>query len=85
MQQLNEAWHKASPGENNTLQDSVHTNANGNVVRIDSIKDHPELENSFVLLQTARLTLAFALGEGVQAFEAITHKSDLRFDLHRRA
>ena len=44
MQQLNEAWHKASAGEKDSLRSCVHTNAKGDVVRIDSIKDHPELE-----------------------------------------
>ena len=44
MQQLNESWHKASAREKDSLKDCVHTNARGDVVRIDSIKDHPELE-----------------------------------------
>lgn len=44
MQQLNTAWHKASPAEKNALKNCVHTNPKGDVTRIDSIKDHPELE-----------------------------------------
>ena len=44
MQQLNEAWHKASPAEKNSLKHCVHTNAKGEVVRIDAIKGDPGLE-----------------------------------------
>ena len=44
MQQLNEAWHKASAEKKDSLKSCVHTNAKGDVVRIDPIKDHPELE-----------------------------------------
>ena len=44
MQQLNQAWHKASAGENNALKDCVHVNGKGDVVRIDPIKDHPPLD-----------------------------------------
>lgn len=44
MQHLNEAWSKASAGVKKALARSVHTNARGHVVRIDAIKDNPELE-----------------------------------------
>ncbi len=44
MQDMNTAWHKASQATRNKLKDCVHLNAQGNVVRIDSIKDHPDLE-----------------------------------------
>jgi hypothetical protein len=44
MQHLNTAWHKAGAGEKNALKSWVHTNAKGDVVRIDAIKNHPELE-----------------------------------------
>ena len=44
MQQLNQAWHKASAKEQDSLKDCVHLNGKGDVVRIDSIKTHPQLE-----------------------------------------
>ncbi|MCJ1280429.1 hypothetical protein MMC21_008257 [Puttea exsequens] len=44
MQHLNAAWHKAGAGQKNALKSCVHTNAKNDVVRIDAIKDHPELE-----------------------------------------
>lgn len=44
MQDMNTAWHKASPELKQALKNCVHVNAAGNVVRIDSIKDHPDLE-----------------------------------------
>ena len=44
MQQLNTAWHKASKTEKDSLRNCVHTNSKGDIIRIDAIKDHPELE-----------------------------------------
>ncbi|KAF4632194.1 hypothetical protein G7Y89_g5933 [Cudoniella acicularis] len=44
MQHMNTAWHKASQDLRNRLSGCVHLNAAGNVIRIDAIKDHPELE-----------------------------------------
>ena len=44
MQDMNTAWHKASQQTRNNLKSCVHLNAQGNVARIDAIKDHPELE-----------------------------------------
>jgi len=44
MQDMNNAWHKASQATRNKLSNCVHTDKNGIVVRIDAIKDHPDLE-----------------------------------------
>ena len=44
MQDMNKAWHGASSADKNSLKDVVHLNNKGDVVRIDAIKDHPELE-----------------------------------------
>lgn len=44
MQNLNTAWHKADAKTKDSLKNCVHVNKEGNVVRIDAIKDHPELE-----------------------------------------
>ncbi|MCJ1356524.1 MAG: hypothetical protein MMC33_006519 [Icmadophila ericetorum] len=44
MQDLNSAWHKASAQTKESLRNCVHLNKEGNVIRIDAIKDHPELE-----------------------------------------
>lgn len=45
MQHLNDAWHRADDGTKQSLQNCVHLDGNGNVVRIDAIKDFPQLEN----------------------------------------
>lgn len=45
MQDLNNAWHNTDDGTRAGLQDCVHLDGNGNVTRIDAIKDHPNLEN----------------------------------------
>jgi hypothetical protein len=44
MQALNDAWHNASDDTRNGLGDCMHLDGNGNVARIDAIKDHPNLE-----------------------------------------
>ena len=44
MQDMNTAWHKASQQTRDKLKDCVHLDKEGNVVRIDAIKDHPDLE-----------------------------------------
>ena len=44
MQHLNEAWGKASAATKKPLERSVHLNGQGHVVRIDAIKDNPDLE-----------------------------------------
>ncbi|OCL06265.1 hypothetical protein AOQ84DRAFT_223998 [Glonium stellatum] len=44
MQHLNVAWKKASAQTKTSLKNCVHINGTGTVVRIDAIKDHPELE-----------------------------------------
>ena len=44
MQHLNTAWHKADAKTKDSLKNCVHINKEGEVVRIDAIKDHPELE-----------------------------------------
>lgn len=45
MQDLNNAWHRASDDTRNSLSDCVHLDGNGNVARIDAIKDHQPLED----------------------------------------
>ncbi|KAL9005513.1 MAG: hypothetical protein Q9188_001715 [Gyalolechia gomerana] len=45
MQHLNDAWHRADDGTKQSLQNCVHLDGDGNVVRIDAIKDFPQLEN----------------------------------------
>ena len=44
MQHLNEAWSRAKAEEKKKLARSIHTNSKGHVVRIDAIKDNPDLE-----------------------------------------
>ncbi|KAL6717796.1 hypothetical protein ACLMJK_003881 [Lecanora helva] len=44
MQDLNKAWHKTGEAEKKSLKDCVHINAKGDVVRIDAIKNFPQLE-----------------------------------------
>lgn len=44
MQNMNTAWHKASQATRDSLKSCVHLNAQGNVERIDAIKDYPGLE-----------------------------------------
>lgn len=44
MQHLNSAWHNADQGTRDRLQNCVHCNGNGDVTRIDAIKDYPDLE-----------------------------------------
>ncbi len=63
MQNLNKAWHAASAGVKDSLKDCVHVNGKGDVIRIDSVKDHPNLE---------RFVRSFADGKtyiGVGAWE----------------
>ncbi|KAL8840883.1 MAG: hypothetical protein Q9170_001147 [Blastenia crenularia] len=45
MQHLNDAYHSADDGWKHSLQQCVHLDGNGNVSRIDAIKDFPQLEN----------------------------------------
>lgn len=45
MQHLNDAYHKADNATKQSLQPCVHLDGNGNVIRIDAIKDFPQLEN----------------------------------------
>lgn len=44
MQDLNNAWHKASEATKKSLSNCVHLDDKGNVKRIDAIKDYPALE-----------------------------------------
>ena len=44
MQELNTAWHRASPATKASLKDCVHLNEKGDVKRISAIKDFPQLE-----------------------------------------
>ena len=44
MQHLNEAWHKADAKLKESLKSCVHLDKSGEVVRIDAIKDHPDLD-----------------------------------------
>ena len=44
MQDLNNAWHSTDDGTRAGLQNCVHLDGNGNVSRIDAIKDFPNLE-----------------------------------------
>lgn len=44
MQHLNEAWHKADVKLKESLKSCVHLDKSGKVVRIDAIKDHPDLD-----------------------------------------
>ena len=44
MQDMNTAWHKASQSTKDKLQSCVHLDKSGKVIRIDAIKDHPDLE-----------------------------------------
>ena len=44
MQHLNTAWSHASAATKSSLKDCVHLNKEGKVVRIDAIKNFPELE-----------------------------------------
>ena len=44
MQQLNEAWHKADAKLKESLKSCVHLDKAGKVIRIDAIKDHPDLD-----------------------------------------
>ncbi|KAL8936674.1 MAG: hypothetical protein Q9216_004812 [Gyalolechia sp. 2 TL-2023] len=44
MQHLNKAWHRADDGTKRSLRDCIHLDRKGNVIRIDAIKDFPQLE-----------------------------------------
>lgn len=44
MQQLNKAWHKADAATKDSLKSCVHLNTAGDVIRIDAIKDYPQLD-----------------------------------------
>ncbi|KAL9046065.1 MAG: hypothetical protein Q9214_001007 [Letrouitia sp. 1 TL-2023] len=44
MQNLNNAWARADQGTKDSLAQCVHTDGSGRVVRIDAIKDYPQLE-----------------------------------------
>ena len=44
MQNLNKAWQKADAKTKSSLKNCVHVNKEGRVVRIDAIKNYPELE-----------------------------------------
>ncbi|KAL8741465.1 MAG: hypothetical protein Q9190_005929 [Brigantiaea leucoxantha] len=45
MQHLDDAWQRADQGTRDGLSQCVHTDGSGHVVRIDAIKDFPQLEN----------------------------------------
>jgi hypothetical protein len=44
MQDMNTAWYRASPKLKDKLKSCVHLDKTGKVIRIDAIKDHPDLE-----------------------------------------
>lgn len=44
MQNLNNAWGRADQATKDSLAQCVHTDDSGRVVRIDAIKDYPQLE-----------------------------------------
>ena len=71
MQHLNNAWHKASKAEKEELKRCVHTDHKGDVVRIDAIKNHPELENLSAVLPTGKRTSASVHGMEALAKTAI--------------